>query len=507
MKRTNRWVSALGIALGVLGLAAGAAVPAPAQTQKPSFEVVTLPSSASPLVTVRVMFDVGSIHDPEGKEGLAALTGLMVGQGGTRKRSYSEMLDALYPMAATIVPDTDREVTLFYGTVHRDELEGYTALLEEALLQPAFQESDFTRNKEELVAYLTNTLRSGDELLGLEAIQQAVFAGHPYEHSPAGTVEGLQSITLDDVRRFYQEHYTQGNLMLGVAGGYPDGYVERLRRAFSTLPAGTAGRTPLAPLPKIEGRRFQLLEKETGSVGIHVGFPLPVTRADADYYPLMVANSYLGEHRTSHGRLMEKLREQRGLNYGDYSYIEFWPNPPFTDYPTPGVPRRQQFFSVWLRPVVPADAQFALRGALHEVERLREEGMTQEEFELTREFLIHYSKLWAQSQSDRLGVLMDSKFYGTPYFIDEIETRLRKLTLDDVNRAIRKYLRTDDYVAVMVTGNAQQLADTLRKDEPSPKTYSAEVAPAILEVDKQFMRLKVRPTDVRVIPVTQVFQK
>jgi zinc protease len=260
-------------------------------------------------------------------------------------------------------------------------------------------------------------------------------------------------------------------------------------------------------LPKIEGRRFQLLEKETGSVGIHLGYPLPVTRADADYYPLLVVNSYLGEHRTSHGRLMQKLREERGLNYGDYSYIEFWPNPPVTDHPSPGVPRRQQFFSVWLRPVVPADAQFALRGALHEIQRLREEGMTREDFELTREFLIHYSKLWAQSQSDRLGVLMDSKFYGTPYFIDEVETRLRKLTLDDANRVLRKYLRTDDYVAVMVTGNAQQLAETLRKDEPSPKTYNAEVTPAIREVDRQFVGLQVQPTEVRIVPVSQVFQK
>ncbi len=312
------------------------------------------------------------------------------------------------------------------------------------------------------------------------------------------------------MRRFYQQHYTQANLMLGVAGGYPQGpqgYVERLQRAFSGLPAGTPGRTPLPPLPKIEGRRFQLLEKETGSVGIHLGYPLPVTRADADYYPLLVVNSYLGEHRTSHGRLMQKLREERGLNYGDYSYIEFWPNPPVTDHPSPGVPRRQQFFSVWLRPVVPADAQFALRGALHEIQRLREEGMTREDFELTREFLIHYSKLWAQSQSDRLGVLMDSKFYGTPYFIDEVETRLRKLTLDDANRVLRKYLRTDDYVAVMVTGNAQQLAETLRKDEPSPKTYNAEVTPAIREVDRQFVGLQVQPTEVRIVPVSQVFQK
>jgi len=502
MKRTQRGISALALTLGLMG----AAAPVPAQNG-PAIDTATLPSADSPLVSVRLMFDVGSIHDPKGKEGLAALTALMVGQGGTRKRSYSDLIDALYPMAATITPDTDREVSVFYGTVHRDELDGFTALFEEALLQPAFTESDFTRNKEELVAYLTNTLRSSDELLGLEAIQQAVFAGHPYEHSPAGTVAGLESITLEDVRRFYQEHYTRANLMLGVAGGYPDGYVARLQKAFAALPAGAPGRTPLPPAPQVQGRRFQLLEKETNSVGIHLGYPLAVTRADADYYPLLVINSYLGEHRTSHGRLMQELREYRGLNYGDYSYIEYWPDPPLTDHPSPGVPRRQQYFSVWLRPVMPADAQFALRAALHEIQKLREAGMTQEDFELTREFLTHYSKLWAQSQEDRLGVLMDSKLYGTPYFIDEIEARLRKLTLDDVNRVLRKYLQTDNYVVVMVTGKAQQLAETLRQDEPSPKTYNAEVKPAILEDDKKLVGLKVRPTDVQIVPVSQVFQK
>ena len=88
----------------------------------------------------------------------------------------------------------------------------------------------------------------------------------------------------------------------------------------------------------------------------------------------MVAGSFLGEHRTMNGRLMQQLREKRGLNYGDYAYIEYWANPPFTSNPTPNVPRREQYFSVWIRPVVPVDAQFALRDALYEVQRLRDQG-------------------------------------------------------------------------------------------------------------------------------------
>lgn len=483
------------------------AAPAAAQTSASPIEVVALPNPNSPLVALRLQFEVGSIHDPAGQEGLAALTAMMIGEAGTQQRSYTDLVEALYPMAASITIDTDREVTVIGGTVHRDKLAEFTALLEETLLKPGFSKEDFDRNREQLVATLTSSLRSNDELMGLEMIQQELFKGHPYGHSPSGTVEGLKSITLDDVKRFYQEHYTQGNLMLGVAGGYPGDYLARLEKNLSALPAGKKERTPLPPAPKVVGRHLTLIDKETGSVGINFGYPLPINRADADYYPLMVANSFLGEHRTFHGRLMNSLRGDRGLNYGDYSYIEYWANPPFTSTPNPNVPRREQYFSVWIRPVVPEDAQFALRAGLYEVERLQDKGMTQAELNLTRDFLINYSKLWAQSLGDRLGFHMDSKFYGMPYYIDEIEARLKKLTAEDVNAAIKKYLSTENYAAVLVTADASKLKDTLQKDAPSPKTYNSQVDARILEADKIIQSLKVEPTRIDVVPVAEVFQK
>jgi zinc protease len=503
-ERTGRWTGLLAAtALGLLALPAAAQHPAAA----PPIEVVALPNAASPLVAIRLQFDVGSIHDPAGKEGLATLTSLMIGEAGTRKRSYTDLVEALYPMAASIDASTDREVTAIGGTVHRDTLAGYTALLEEALLQPGFSAEDFQRNKDELIAALSSGLRSNDEMLGLELLQQKIFHDHPYGHSPLGTVEGLQHITLDDVKQFYRDHYTQANLTLGIAGGYPADYASRLTRDLAALPAGRKERKALPPASKVEGHNFTLVDKQTGSVGINFGYPLPITRADADYYPLMVANSFLGEHRTMNGRLMNELREERGLNYGDYSYIEYLRTPPRVSTPPPGVPRREQYFSVWIRPVVPGDAQFALRAGLYEIQRLRDEGMTQDDFNLTRDFLLNYSKLWAQSLDERLGFTMDSRFYGMPYYIDEIQTRLKNLTVADVNAAIRKYLSTDNYDAVMVTANAAALKDVLQKDDPSPKTYNSQVDAKITAGDKTIVPLKVTPTRIEVLPVADIFQK
>jgi zinc protease len=94
-----------------------------------------------------------------------------------------------------------------------------------------------------------------------------------------------------------------------------------------------------------------------------------------------------------------------------------------------------------------------------------------------------------------------------PYYIDEIDARLKNLTVDQVNAVIKKYLQTDNYDAVFVTANAQKLKETLEKDEPSPKTYNATPEPDVVEADKTIQALKVKPTSIRILPVDQVFQK
>lgn len=511
MNRRKMAAAALALAFAFSGTGATfaqEAAPA-AEAQASHIDLVTVPSPDSPLVSIRLMFNAGSMYDPKGKEGLAALTALMVGQASTQRRTYGDLTEALYPLAANVSVQPDREVASFATTVHRETLASFTGLLQEMILQPAFSENDFNRNKQQLQAALTQGLRSAsDELLGLEMIQDEIFQGHPYGHPTVGTVQGLQSITLDDVKRFYQERYTQANLMLGVAGGYPQGYPESLQKALSALPRGGERKlADLPPIPKNQGRNFTLIDKKTSSVGMNVGFALPINRTHPDFYPLLVANSYLGEHRTFYGRLMQQLRGKRGLNYGDYSYIEYWASPPFTDNPAPGVPRRQQYFSFWIRPVVPSDAQFALRAGLHELQLLHDKGMSQDDFELTRNYLVNRKSAWVQTLSTRLGYMMDSRYYGMPYYIDELDKRLKTLTVEDVNKAVKKYLSPDNYEAVVVTGDAQRLKDVLQKDEPSPKTYISEVDKDILEADKTIQSLKVKPTTIDIVPIQQVFEK
>src|SRR5574341_108704 len=115
-------------------------------------------------------------------------------------------------------------------------------------------------------------------------------------------------------------------------------------------------------------------------------------------------------------------------------------------FPLANTPRRQQFFSIWIRPVAHANALFALRQALRELKLLVDGGMTAEDFEATRKYVLNYSRLWTQDLSRRLGYQMDSEFYGSKFYIDRIQDELKLLKLEDVNAAVKLHLKTWDRI-------------------------------------------------------------
>ncbi len=102
-----------------------------------------LEPSQSPLVSFRLLFMTGPAFDPEGKEGVASLTAALLAQGGSRSKPYNEIVEAMYPMATFFGWQADKEMTVFSGTTHVDNLDKYYALVREMLLDPGFREEDF----------------------------------------------------------------------------------------------------------------------------------------------------------------------------------------------------------------------------------------------------------------------------------------------------------------------------------------------------------------------------
>ncbi len=465
--------------------------------------------SRSPLVSVRIQFLTGAVDDPDGKEGLANLTAAMLATGGSKKLTYDEIVAQFYPLATGFGYQVDKEMTTFVGSTHADNLSKYYDLISQMLLDPGFREDDFKRIKQDTINSLKVGLRqSNDEELGKERLYNIIYKGHPYEHYTLGTISSLEKMTLQDVKDFYKQNYTQANLVLGLSGSFDTKFSKEITADFAKLPKGAKMTRKISAPVLTDGMKIDIVERETRATAISLGFPIDVNRASKEYAALALVASYFGQHRSSNSYLYGQLREKRGLNYGDYAYIEYFPRGMFQFQPDPNLARQQQIFQIWIRPVEPNNANFALRATLYEFDKLIKNGMTKETFEETRDFLTKYVNILTQTKDAELGYALDSRYYGIPNYNEYMKTQLAKLTLADVNNAIKKYLSTDKMRVVMITKDAQGLRDAIVNNKPGTITYAAEKPKEILDEDKMIATypINVKVENITITPVEKVFQ-
>ncbi len=480
--------------------------------------VIALPEPGSPFIAFNIWIKSGSAADPRGKEGLASITASLVSGGATKHDKLEAILEKLYPLAAGYGASVDKEMTNLTGRVHKDNLESFYALFKNALLAPAFAEEDFTRLKAQRMNFLERSRRyNRDEELSKQLLYWMAYEGTPYHHPEEGYVDSVRSITIDDVRAFHREHYVRNNIVVGVGGGYPQGFPERVRKDVDTLPEGAVKAARAVTPRQPAGVKVLLVEKEADASAISFGFPIGLLRDDPDFVPLLIANSYLGEHRNSVGRLYQAIRETRGMNYGNYSYIEAFPAGYATQQPRVNVARRSHLFEIWIRPIsatAPGNLHdrtlFATRAALFELQQLVEKGMTPDAVATSKQFLRNYVGTWGTTIGRRLGYAVDDAFYGIgkPGYLQSLKAAVDKVTPAQVNAAIRKHLQDDNFYLVIVTQDAADLKKKLLSAEPTSITYAGDRPAALLAEDKVISTfpITVKDADITIVPIEKVFQ-
>jgi zinc protease len=484
-----------------------AALAPPAPEEGPP--VVAVPSALA-VVTLKLLLQAGSARDPPGKEGLAAIAASMLVDAGSRRMRIDEIREALHPLAASFSARVDKELVTLTGTFPRERWERFVDVALPQLTDPGLREEDFRRVKDEHRNALLHDLReANDESLAMERLQANAFAGTPYGHPALGTLAGIDAVTLDDVKTFVRERYVRADAVVGVGGDAPPALVVRVRRELAALPAGAPAARAEVRARRPKGIEVEIVEKETQGTAISLGHPIEVVRGHPDFVALWLARAWLGEHRSATSHLYQRMREARGLNYGDYAYIEAFPRAMFETAPEPNVGRRAQLFEIWIRPVAPRNAHMALRIALHELRRLVQDGLTEEQFQQTREYLRKNALLLSARQDDRVGHALDARWFATPELPAYLREGLARLTREAVNAAIRRHLSATDLSVVAVTRDAKALADALVADGPSTVTYDADQPPELLEEDRRIgaMKLGIAREAVRTTKVADVFAR
>lgn len=493
-------------------------------------DVVELKLPKSDIIVIKVMFKNGSICDPADKAGLTEMTASMIAEGGTKTMTSTQIQDYIYPWAASYFASVDKQVSIFTFEVHKDNLEKFYPVMIDLLKNPRFAEDDFNRIKSNQLNYVDEVIRSSsDEEYSKKYLEDFLFRGTNMQHLVQGTVAGVTSITLEDVKKHYANFFGNSNMTIGIAGNYSADFLKKITTDLNGMPAAKSAIPEAGKGRQPKDFEVEIVAKDNAlGSAIFAGFPMDLTRSNDDFAALMVANSWLGEHRKSYSRLYQKIREQRSMNYGDYTYIEWYNNGGGNMLPRPGYPRSSNYFSIWLRPVQTAKglkgqypelkdieighAHFAIRMALREMSQMITNGMNKEDFELTRTFLRSYMKLYAQTPEQQLGYLLDSKFYGRKDWLKEADALLANLTMEQVNAAMKKYWQTNNMFIAIITDKTEAvpLARSLRDNLASPMSYSnvlkGVLTPEIFNEDKLVENYMMKVSNINIIDSNTTFK-
>jgi zinc protease len=480
------------------------------------------------------MVRAGSADDAPGKEGTANLVAEMMIEGGfgdpKNPVTKERLAEITRPWGEAATPNVlvDKQSTTFMMRVPADALPKFIAqVLRPMMNQPLWTAAELDRMRRETLVQIESNLRlEQQELLGLLTLDNYLMEGTPLQTLTVGTVQGVKAVTRKDLEDFYRAHYHRGNMVVGITAANPaaaDSILAALPAARSAGPMPLAGEAQKVKAPKPLNAREMLIVTMPNAIatGIHVGFPYAVSRNHPDYWPLFVANVFLGTHRDEFGRLYQQIRSDRGYNYGDYSYIEYLYGRPFFLFPPPSTPRHMQYFSIWVRPVGHQYAHFITKAITAELERFVEEGLTAEELAEAkvkgRTLYLNY----AENGERRVGYALDDAFYGMREngYLDQMLKAIDAVTLEQVHAAIRRNLQARNLKYVIVTSDelgkqlAEDIANNTNAQSKTLEEYHiTEPVPPdkeeMLQQDKAWLayHLNIVPEHIRVVRSEQLFE-
>lgn len=454
-------------------LLSGCGRPAPAPS--PFIEIED--EDAAP--TAAMLAGAGSVYDPPGKEGLAALTATLVGLG-----SVPRAMVAVGP-----------EVTSFSALL---TVPGQTAPWN-SWLAPTFDAAAMDRIKAQQRIFLAYDLPWGDEDRLLEAgLRLFLLEGHPAAHPPAGTLRGLEAITPQDVREFFDRYYRPGNF-LGSSGGPSGSFPGETvwNQALSVFSTNFDPPPAVFPPPVVGFPEVVIVERPGMTARIGCGLTLPLDAASPDMAALLVAASVLGSRRGEAGRLREELHGRRGLTTQAWAEAGGFPDA-WTRFPRPGRGGRFLMFTLQTGPVDPDTAPQVLALMTHELDRLVQEGISAADLDLHRDAVRQGLRLADPSLPFRLRGVMEDRWFDTQGYLAALDNRLENLRPEDVNAALVRHIHPEKIKIMMMTGKGPALRSALLHPPSAPVHAAAESAPSL--------PFPLDPARVYLVPVGQLFQ-
>ena len=385
-----------------------------------------------PIVFVEIFWRAGSSSEASDLEGLAYMLSGMLDEGAGDLDSET-FQKRLADLNIGIRFNASKDFFSVHVRTLEENLDEAIELLRLALTQPHFDDESLERVRAQILTSLKLSLQD-PEVIASRAWVSAAFPGHPYARSIRGTAETVQAIQADDLRDWMSRALARDNIGITAVGDItPERLSRLLEKTLADLPENANVAIPEATSFQAPGR-VEVIDYPNPQSVVQFGHG-GLSRDDPDFIAAYVMNHVLGGSVLI-SRLGEEVREKRGLAYSIYSYLHLF--------------EHADLFSGYLA-TGNASVGEALKQVRLEIDRMQKEGVSQEELDNAKTYLIGSYPLRFDSSEKIVSQLsyMQREGLGIDY-IDNRNSLIESVTRDDVLRVARRFLDPEKLLVVVV---------------------------------------------------------
>jgi zinc protease len=386
---------------------------------------------SNPIVTLQASFMGGVRFEMESQNGINHLIAVMVTKG-TERQSNLEIAKKVERMAGSLDGFSGYNSFGLTFTFLSPHFEDAFSLFAEVLQQPSFDAEELEKRRRLTLAAIQQQEDDLDRMV-FKLFRKTLYEKHPYRMDTLGTMESVKSLTREDLKEYYSKMVVPKNMVLTVVGDVETKQVAlATQKAFGNLKRGDVSSPPVpleSPLPHM--RRSENYQKKEQAHFV-LGF-LGTTFRDKDHYALEVLDAALSGQG---GRLFYQLRDKESLAYA----LAFMA----TSNLDPG------FIGVYMG-THPDKLDTAIQGVLRELRKVKEDGLTEDEVERAKRYLIGNFEIGLQTNGAQANHISLDELYGVGYdHYQKYPQEVQKISKEDVHRVAQKYFNLEAYTLAII---------------------------------------------------------
>lgn len=451
-------------------------IPEPHQTTLPNgLRLIIFEDKRLPLVSYRMAFYSGDVDVPAGKTGLASAMASMLNEG-TLNRSSKQFADEIERLGASLSANASDDFLIVAASSLSLYSSAVLNLLFEVVMQPTFPEN-------ELDLYRRNTVenlkfqRSQPGFLAGEQAAKLIFGEHPYARVSPTPAE-VEQYTREDLQSLHGQLFVPNNAVFIVVGDVDrEEFLKEVRDLFGGWKGGVTPTHSFPAFPVRNERTLTIVDRPGSAQTNIVLGNLGIPRSNPDYFPVLVMNQVLGAGASS--RVFMNLREEKGYTYGAYTRLD--------------TKRLGGSFEATaeVRTAVTGDS---LKELFYELNRIRDEKVSDEELRDAKNFLTGVFPLRAETQEGLTNLIVNQQLYELPSdYLKTYRENIERVTAEDVQRAAEKYIRPGE-IAVVLVGDAEQVLPQSENYAEFVEIFDTEGQPQ--EITKYTVDTGAQPVDV-----------